>query len=1516
MKTNKKENTPFSTSPFFLRSIFENSDSKYWEMVGRIGSAVRSAADLGEATQRAARDLGRAVGALRAVVVLLHESGRRLSAVYSDPLLGPEAKEGLASLDEEILGLIPADSSTKDIAIARDAKLSLLARQSLNGSAKTVVIKTVLLAPVILDSNVIGAIMIYQGKRGRRSGRQGELVQAVATSLSLAVYRLRSQEREKAASDREALTNRLLTAIRTAVGVREILNVAAESLGAALGMTRAVIYLHSAAGSGAGSPLQARAEYRSSVLVPSLLESRLDIEGSPVLARLLAGEIIVISDTVESHPVIRAIGVRLGVRALALAPIAYNGQMVGTLTLEQFERPRELTTEEVRLLSLVAEQTAVALCQADLYREAQEAARREALISRITSALHSSLDSDAVLQTIVNELGAALSVCRCRLALMPNPLPESIAITHEYVASCCEARHRALQQIPVRDNPHLQAVFSTDVPVFSDDVMSDPRLFPYREQLKTSGVRSILSTVIRLAGRPIGFFSLHHCERRHSWTRWEVDVVQSVAEQAAVAIRQAELYREARESATGAALVNQIVAAIRRSLDLEETLQVAAEELGRSLGADRTYFRKHVGDQNIVVTEYVSDPDLSVRQVPVDDSDYISTYLNETRRTLIIDDVPAFIAAHPDIARSVRIWQVEPLNLSQIVCPIFVNDQFWGALAMGQTSHVRRWTASEIALVEVVTAQIEVAVSHSHLFEEAKRAARREALISRLTHKINQSNRLDEIFSWVARELGDHLGTDRIVITKINDDTKMLSVECQYSQGEVTRPGRSYPVELLEGFLDLMENGLVTASDVETDPRFEPYLNRFMRVSGTRAFMATHLYYKGTPRYSIAAVQMSGVRAWTAEEKEIMRAATEQVFTAFERAELFEQVSRGKYEWEATFDALNDGILIFDQHGLLRRVNQAGAAFEGEQIRDLIGRKCCTLMQGIETDECRVAQVIKSGRPVTFELIPQRLSRPVLVTISPLMGGSRELPGEEDATDDARPGYPYRAARGAVCIVRDLSELRAAEAVAREQRSFLVKLIEHANDAIFASSPDGRLIWFNEQLTKLSGYSREELLVGDYRRFLPADEKKVPVERFARALSGQAQTFEMHGLTKQGEARLLLVTYTPIYDEDRVTSVLSIARDITEERLASERAAQADKLRALGQLASGVAHNFNNILAAILGHAQLIRRICKEPRALEGIDIIERAAIDGAQTVKRIQGFGLKHSDSINESVDINNVVQDSATLTRARWCDDAQARSLHYEVEMQLQPVPLVLGSASELREVFVNIILNALDAMPAGGRLRIETEAAAAWVKVLLSDTGIGISKEVRERIFEPFFTTKGVSGMGLGLAVSYSIIERHGGRIEVRNNTDRGSTFIISLPAVEAAFERARRTRTVKIEAANVLVVDDDERVREAVVGMLEAAGHNTLQAATGPEALEKMESGRYDLIFTDLAMPGMDGWAVAGEVRRRWPDVKIVLMTGYAVAPETVRQHRTLVNKVIVKPIRLEDISAALSQVLSR
>lgn len=1126
-------------------------------------------------------------------------------------------------------------------------------------------------------------------------------------------------------------------------------------------------------------------------------------------------------------------------------------------------------------------------------------------LDRTCAAVRYSSSLDTAAETAAREVINRLGADRCSITLINNKQPVVIHSCSPVFGPMLSDR---LERIDCEITRNIAAEGRPDSVINLTSDLEIREAFDYEDEelLDQCQMDSLIAAPITIDSEIIGALIAYGIQSTKQPVR-QYNLMQAVAFNLGLKVCQMQIGEARRgdleqESARREAVINRIESAIHNSLDINEMLQSAVEETGRALGVNRAYFRQRVVNDLAVVAEYVTDPRLSVRHISVSMDDYISVYLLKTRRPLIIDDVRGFLKAHSEPATSARIWQINPLNLSQIVYPIFAGNQFWGAMAVGHTDSPHKWSSSEVQLLEEIIAQIEAAVNHSYIVEEAKRAAQREALISHLSHRINQTNRLDSIFQIVAQELGEHILVDKLWVIQFDESMGTATFECEYSDGEISRPGDVVDASCFEYLAALSEDGLVAIDDVEADARLSDYKDQLTKLSDARSLILASPYYNATPRFAIAAITSHATRKWDSDEVEVVRAAAEQVFTAIERADLFEQVSRGKFEWEATFDALTDGIFIFDRRGILRRVNQAAAAYEGVPIKQLLGRQCCSLLQGIEGEECQVLPVIEECRPVTFELVPGRLKRPMLVTISPIINKIR---GEADRD---RP-------HGAVCIVRDLSELRAAEAVAREQRNFLVNLVEHASDAIFTLSPEGRFIWFNEQLTHLSGYSREELKDGDYRRFFSSRERLRIVRRFKRALAGESQTFEMNGVAKNGDAKWLLVTYTPIYDEGQVMSVLAIARDVTEERLARERAARSEKLQALGQLASGVAHNFNNILAAILGHAQLLKRESKDKSIASRIEIIERAALDGAQTVKRIQGFGHKDDSEAYRPVDLNQLVQDSATLTQTRWRDDAQARGLAYEVVLDLQPVALIKGSESELREVFVNLIFNSLDAMPRGGRLRISTKINGPRSQVRFTDSGTGMTREVRQRIFEPFFTTKGTAGTGLGLAVSYSIVERHGGQIDVHSIPGRGSTFIVSFPTIANMVEKASHQQQAGVGPVRILVIDDEDMVRKAISDMLLSAGHQTDQASTGREAMEKMASRRFDMVITDLSMPEGDGWAVAKEMKERWPEVKIVMTTGYALSHEIIREHQHIVDKIILKPVDYDGLCAVLNKMFS-
>jgi len=369
--------------------------------------------------------------------------------------------------------------------------------------------------------------------------------------------------------------------------------------------------------------------------------------------------------------------------------------------------------------------------------------------------------------------------------------------------------------------------------------------------------------------------------------------------------------------------------------------------------------------------------------------------------------------------------------------------------------------------------------------------------------------------------------------------------------------------------------------------------------------------------------------------------------------------------------------------------------------------------------------------------------------------------------------------------------------------------------------------------------------------------------------------------------------------------------------------AQIEKLSALGELASGVAHNFNNTLTGILARAQLLRG-AKDPAEIErGLGIIIRTAEDGAKTVKRIQDFARQRRDKDFVPIDADQLMHEVAEMTRPRWKDHAEAQNVHITLERQIGSRATIMGDAGELREVLINMVFNAVDAMPQGGRLTLSTRATNGEVEISVSDTGTGMTEEVRTRIFDPFFTTKGKAGMGLGLSVSYGIVRRHEGTVEVESEVGRGTTFRVRLPAASAdavqPHAEGRVAAQLPVPAPcdlRLLVVDDENYVRELLRDILEREGCEVILAADGHEAMSLFETREFDAVFTDVGLPGMSGWELARYVRRKNESVALAVITGWGDTVSHEEQSASQADWVVPKPFSIDRIINLVREVARR
>ncbi|HVQ78062.1 MAG TPA: GAF domain-containing protein [Candidatus Binatia bacterium] len=368
-----------------------------------------------------------------------------------------------------------------------------------------------------------------------------------------------------------------------------------------------------------------------------------------------------------------------------------------------------------------------------------------------------------------------------------------------------------------------------------------------------------------------------------------------------------------------------------------------------------------------------------------------------------------------------------------------------------------------------------------------------------------------------------------------------------------------------------------------------------------------------------------------------------------------------------------------------------------------------------------------------------------------------------------------------------------------------------------------------------------------------------------------------------------------------------VQRALDELSAAQERLVQTEKMRALGEMAGGIAHEFNNILAIILGKTQLLLARSPEDPLREGLGVIEEAAWRAADVVRRLQGFGTGPADDIRSPVDVGALVRDAVTLTRSIWKDEAEARGVRIDLVTDISTTPPVPGNAATLREAVTNLLMNAIDAMPGGGRLGLTTRAENGGVVIAVEDSGEGIAEEVRGRIFDPFFTTRHPLRSGLGLSVVHGIVTRHRGRISVSSVPGRGTQVSLWLPVAPPA--------PPPVEAGtpsglSILVLEDEAAIRKTLVETLIREGHMVESVADGLSGLARFQGGDYDLVLTDLSLPECSGLDVARAVKRMRPETPVILVTGWGHLLDPTRLCESGVDLMLVKPFRIEQLLAVV------
>ena len=579
-------------------------------------------------------------------------------------------------------------------------------------------------------------------------------------------------------------------------------------------------------------------------------------------------------------------------------------------------------------------------------------------------------------------------------------------------------------------------------------------------------------------------------------------------------------------------------------------------------------------------------------------------------------------------------------------------------------------------------------------------------------------------------------------------------------------------------------------------------------------------------------------------------------------------------EWQNIFNAIGNPAFILDPKHTVIAVNNMTLELSGKPETDILGKKCYELFHDQDTaspvQNCPLEKMLKSNRFKTVEMETELFGGFYLVSSTPVF----DRQGNLDII---------------IHIATDITQRKKAEDALRETEERFRILLNKSFDGIFIHD-NFIILDINQRMADILGYSVPELLhTSMLDRVTPASQRLV--QEYIR--SRREGYFELELLKKDGKTVSVETFGSPCRFKGRDARIVAI-RDVTEQKKLQEQLRQAQKMEAIGNLAGGVAHDFNNILSAIIGYAHLTMMKLKSNDPLRmNIEHILSSSEKAANLTRSLLAFSRKQL-IIPKPVNINHIV-----LNIKKILDRIIGEDIELKVNFDIEDL-IVTGDRGQIEHALMNLATNARDAMPEGGTLtmtirKVEVDdrfiqmhkegKRGKYAAIAVSDTGMGMDKKTMENIFEPFFTTKEVGkGTGLGLAMVYGTIKQHNGFVNVHSEPGEGTTFNIYLPLAEPGLEHAEKngTGTDVSGNENILLIEDNQAVRRSIKDLLQEFGYNVLDAADGDQAIalfrENMAS--VHLVISDVIMPRRSGKEVYDEFKKERPDIKMLFVSGYS------------------------------------
>lgn len=625
-----------------------------------------------------------------------------------------------------------------------------------------------------------------------------------------------------------------------------------------------------------------------------------------------------------------------------------------------------------------------------------------------------------------------------------------------------------------------------------------------------------------------------------------------------------------------------------------------------------------------------------------------------------------------------------------------------------------------------------------------------------------------------------------------------------------------------------------------------------------------------------------------------------------------EDIDKSENRYKIIFKTSNDAITISDLNGKYIEVNQGYSNISEYEPEEVIGKTTVELniWANIKDREKFIVTLKKYGYIENMEVDFQSKSGKI---IRSLISAQVIL---------------IKEASYILAITRDISkrieiENELKRVLVNEQK--LANIVRNAPRAIAIGHLDGRISSFNQASMNLLGYSRKELETINWIELTPPKWHKLEEEKLKElAITKKSVVYEKEYIKKDGTIIPIEIHVSGIFNKNGdLDSFIGFATNITERKKLEQTILNTQVLKTIGEMASAIAHDFNNSLQALSSNIELLKLMNITKEMKEHLNTMESITNDTSERVKSLQRLGDKKQDDSNfKSIKIDNILNEVISQTRPLWKGEKEKEGFEINIKKNYQKDLEIYGNTGELRSVFYNLIKNSIEAIPKNGIIEIIAKKLNNNCIISIIDNGIGMSQETKTNLFQPFYSTKGFGlGRGLGMMGVLKVVNKHNASIDVYSEINEGTKIIIKLPChtkINTSQDNKETKTNLSINKnIKILLVDDDELVRLPTTEILKKIGYNILSASSGMDALDKLNKEKFDIVITDIGMPKMNGWELIKEIRHHpnIENIKIIILTGWAgeITEDLFQEHK--IFGVLEKPVKLDVINKMLSKLIN-